>query len=182
MEPLTVIFFISGRYTYNDWQLSLGGNYTRLLNQDDYNQTYDEFLPVLAVQRLFPMADRFLLVIGNQIDYHFTDVPATLGTSSEINNRFDEVVNVALSWQLNRHVALQPYGRFQFSNYRYNTLQTSDRNDYLYSIGVTLACNINQNFSLRAFFNYNIKQSDDSYTPAYHEYNGGFGGTANFSF
>ena len=174
--------FISGRYTLGNWQFGLGGNYTRLLNQGDYAQTYSEWLPVLTVQRIFPVGDNLLFVLGNQVDYHFTSVPPTPGTSTEINNRFDEAVSLALSWQMTRQLILQPYYRFQYSNYRYNTLQTSDRNDYLNSLGVTLVFNLNQNFSLRTFFNYNIKRSDDPYTPAYHEYNGGVGATANFNF
>jgi hypothetical protein len=174
--------FISGRYNLGYWQFGLGGNYTRLLNQGDYAQTYSEWMPVLTVQRIFPVGDNFIFVLGNQVDYHFTSVPATPGTSTEINNRFDDAVNLVLSWQMTRHLILQPYYRFQYSNYRYNTLQTSDRNDYLNSLGVTLVYNFNKNVSLRTFFNYNIKESDDASTPAYHEYNGGVGGTLNFSF
>jgi hypothetical protein len=175
-------FFISERYNVNNWQISLGVNYTRLLDQGDYHWTYEEFLPVLAVQRFFPIGDKFLFVLGNQVDYHFTDVPEPAGTSSEINNRFDEIVNLGLNWQLTRQLSLQPYGRFQYSLYRYNTLQTSDRNDYLYSTGVTLTYYFNQYLSLRTFFNYNIKQTDDAVSPAYHEYNGGIGGTLSFNF
>ena len=83
---------------------------------------------------------------------------------------------------MTRHLTLQPYYRFQYSNYRYNTLQTSDRNDYLNSFGVTLVYNFTKNLSVRTFFNYNIKNSDDPALSAYHEYNGGIGGTLNFNF
>jgi hypothetical protein len=174
--------FISGRYTLGNWQFGLGGSYTRLLDQGDYAQTYSEWLPAFTVQRIFTVNDRFLFVIGNQVDYHFTSEPKQQGTSTEINNRFDDAVSLTLSWQLTRNLNLQPYYRFQYSNYRYNTLQTSDRNDYLNSFGVTLACYINKNWSVRTFFNYNIKQSDDSLTPAYHEFNGGAGASLNFAF
>jgi hypothetical protein len=174
--------FISTRYMWGNWQFSLGGNYTRLLNQSDYEQTYQEFLPALVVQRFFPIGDKFFFVLGNEVDYHFTSVPETPGSSTEINNRFDEAIDVTLAWQLTRHFTLQPYYRFQYSNYRYDTLQTSDRNDYLNSLGVTLVYSINKNLSLRTFFNYNIKRSDDAFTPAYHEYNGGLGGTLDIAF
>ena len=174
--------FISSRFTYHDWVFSLGGNFTRLLDQNGYDWTYQEFLPVLAVQRFFPIGERLLLVVGNQVDYHFSDEPPAPGTPTDINNRFDDIVNVGFSWQMTRHLVLQPYGRFQYSNYRYDTLQTSGRTDYLYSTGITLACYFNKNFSLRTFFNYNVKQTDDSYSPAYHEYNGGLGGSLNFDF
>jgi hypothetical protein len=175
-------FFISGRYNVNNWQTSFGVNYTRLLDQGDYNWTYEELLPVLAVQRYYPIAEKLLFVAGNQVDYHFTDVPETPGTSSQINNRFDEIVNLGLNWQLTRQLSLQPYGRFQYSLYRHNTLQTSSRTDYLYSTGVSLTYYFNQYLSLRTFFNYNFKQTDDAVSPAYHEYNGGIGGTLSFNF
>ena len=174
--------FVSARYNLGDWQFGLGGNYTRLLNQGDYAQTYSEWLPVLTAQRIFPVGEKLLFVVGSQVDYHFTDVPATTGSSTEINDRFDAAANLALSWQMTRHLALQPYYRFQYSYYRYNSFQTSDRNDYLNSLGITLVYFINQNVSLRTFFNYNIKRSDDPALSAYHEYNGGVGGTLNFSF
>jgi hypothetical protein len=174
--------YISGRYQLGNWLFSVGGNYTRLLNQSDYDQTYHEFLPAIVVQRFFPIGDKLLFVVGNQVDYHFSSVPKTFGTSTEINNRFDDAVNVTLAWQMTRHLMLQPYYRFQYSNYRYNTLQTSDRNDYLNSVGITLAYYIDKNISLRTFFNYNIKNSDDNFTPAYHEYNGGLGGTLDITF
>jgi hypothetical protein len=174
--------FVSGRYTLDNWQFGLGGNYTRLLSQPDYAQTYSEWLPALTVQRIFPVNDILLFAINNQVDYHFTSEPPIPGTSTEINNRFDEAVSLTMSWQITSHLNFQSYYRFQYSNYRYNTLQTSDRNDYLNSFGVTLAYYFNKNFSMRTFFNYNIKQSDDPFTPAYHEYNGGVGANLNFSF
>jgi hypothetical protein len=174
--------FVSGRYTINQWQIGLGGNYTRLLSQDHYSKTYEEFLPVLALQRVFLIRDDLLFVIGNQLDYHFTDVPSTLGTATDINDRFDDAANLILNWQMTRHLTLQSYYRFQFSNYRFNTLQNSDRNDYLNSFGITLAYCFNKNVSLRTSFNYNFRHSDDPYTLDYHEYNGGIAGSLNFTF
>jgi hypothetical protein len=182
--------FISGRYTLGNWQFGLGCNYTRLLDQGDYAQTYSEWLPAFTAQRIFPVNDNVLFVIGNQVDYHFTSVPTSSATnnttgstgSSEVNNRFDDAVTVTVSWQISRNWNLQPYYRFQYSNYRYDTLQNASRNDYLNSFGVTLAYYVSKNLSIRTFFNYNIKQSDDPLTPAYHEWNGGAGAAVNFSF
>jgi hypothetical protein len=174
--------FISGKYTMGNWQFGVGGNYTRLLSQPDYDETYYEWLPALTVQRIFSINDNLLVVLSDQVDYHFTSVPWGTAPSTEINNRFDEAVSLTVSWEILRNLNLQPYYRFQYSNYRYNTLATSDRNDYLNSFGVTLAYYFNKNFSVRTFFNYNVKQSDDPETPAYHEYNGGVGANLNFAF
>jgi hypothetical protein len=176
--------FVGSRYTLNNWMISLGGSYTRLVNQPNYNdQTYQEYLPVLAVQRIFPVNDRFIFVVGNQVDYHFSSVPAVQGAGpTEINNRLDDITSLTFNWQLTRHLILQPGYRFQYSNYRYGSTDwTTDRNDYLNSFGVTLAYYFNKNVSVRTFFNYNIKESDDPST-VYHEYNGGLGGTLTVSF
>ncbi len=179
--------FASGRYTINYWQFGGGVNYTRLVDQGSNDQTYDEWLPALTVQRFFPVGEKLLFAIGNQVSYHFSSVPTYVAPGitsgpSEINNRLDDAVSLTLSWQVVRQLTLQPYYRFQYSNYRYNTLQNSDRNDYLNSFGITLTYYVTPVVSLRAFFNANIKQSDDPYTPAYHEVNEGVGLSANFNF
>jgi hypothetical protein len=178
-------FFFNGKYTFGKWQLGVGVNYTRLVNQSDYDQSYGEWMPTFGVQRLFAINDNMLLAVGDQVDYHFTEVPSTFGTNSgpaNINDRLDDVVSVTFSWQMTRHLILQPYYRFQYSNYQYNTALTSDRNDYLHTAGVTLAYYFNQNASLRVFFNYNRRQSDDPFTPAYHECDGGLGASLEFKF
>ena len=175
--------FVSGRYTVDNWQFGFGGNYTRLLDQGSYAQTYAEWLPALTAQRFFPISDKVIISLGNQVDYHFTSVPSSPGaTCTEINNRFDEAVSLTVSCQITRQLNLQPYYSFQYSNYRYNTFQTSDRNDYLNSFGFTLTYAFNQNFSVRGFCNGNLKHSDNSVPSNYREYNAGVGATANFNF
>jgi hypothetical protein len=173
--------FVGGKYVFNNWEIGVGGNYTRLLNQSDYVQTYSEFMPALGVQRIFPIGNKMLLAIGDQIDYHFTEVPP-IGVPANINDRFDDNVYLTFSWQMTRHLVLQPYYRFQYSNYQHNTALDSDRNDYLHTFGVSLIYYINKNVSLRAFFNYSQKNSDDPFTPAYHEYDGGIGASVDFRF
>jgi hypothetical protein len=175
-------FFVGAQYNVGKWQFGAGGNYTRLLNQANYNQTYTEWLPTLGVQRVFPIGDKMLFAVGDQIAYHFTDVPALPGSRTDINDRFDDTVSLTFSWQLAKHLILQPYYHFQYSSYHYDTLATSDRNDCLHTFGVALYYYISKNASLRAYFNYNRKQSDDPLTPTYHEYNGGIGGALDLKF
>lgn len=175
--------FLGSKYNYGNWQVSLDASFTRLVNQkDDYSLSYQEILPALTIQRFFPLHRNLLLTLGNQLDYHFTDEPTTFATYSEINNRLDDIISVTLTWQITPKLVLQPSYRFMFTNYRYDTLQTSDRNDYLNSVGVSLAYYFSQNFSLRTFFNYNANSSDDRYAAAYHETNGGLGFSVNLLF
>jgi predicted porin len=174
--------FFNGKYTLGKWQFGGGGNYTRLVNQSDYVQSYSELMPTLGVQRVFTINDNLLFTIGDQADYHFTAVPSLYGSRTDVNDRFDDAITFTLSWQMTRHLILQPYYRFEYSNYLHNTLLTGDRNDYLHTVGITLAYYFNNNVSLRVFFNYNRKQSDDPLTPAYHEYDGGLGASLDFKF
>jgi hypothetical protein len=174
--------FFDGKYTVGKWQFGGGLNYTRLVDQSFYDETYSEVMPTLGVQRVFAINDHLLLTISDQIDYHFTQVPSFFGSRTDVNDRFDDAITFTFSWQMTRHLVLQPYYRFQYSNYQENTLLTSDRNDYLHTVGITLAYYFNKNVSLRAFFNYNRKQSDDPNTPAYHELDGGLGASLDFKF
>jgi hypothetical protein len=176
-------FFFNGKYTLGKWQFGGGANYTRLVNQSAYDQTYSELMPTLGVQRVFTINDNMLFTISDQVDYHFTQVPVIPGGSrTDINDRLDDAVTFTFSWQMTRHLILQPYYRFEYSDYQENTLMNSNRNDFLHTVGITLAYYFNKSASLRVFFNYSRKQSDDAFTPAYHEYDGGVGVSLDFKF
>jgi predicted porin len=174
--------FASGKYTLGKWQLGVGMNLTRLASQDNYDETYREAMPNLGVQRVIPINDRMFFALGDLVDYHWTEVPSVLGSLSDINDRFDNIASVTFTWQPTRHLILQPYYRFQYSYYQHNAIATSDRNDYLQSFGVTAAYYFTPKTSVRVFYNYNYRQTDDSFTPAYHEMNGGLGATLEIKF
>ena len=175
-------FFVSGKYNLEKWQFGLGVNLTRLVNQGDYNETYREFMPNFGVQRILPLNDRMFFSVGDLVDYHLTEVPSVLGSRTDINDRFDNIASLTFTWQATRHLIFQPYYRFQYSYYQHDTLATSDRNDYLQGLGLTAAYYFNPKVSLRAFYNYSRKQSNDQFTPAYHEMNGGLGASLDIKF
>lgn len=174
--------FLNSRYTLGNWQFGAGINLTRLLNQGDYDETYREAMPNLGVQRLIPLNRHMSFAVGDLVDYHFTEVPSVLGSRSDINDRFDNIVNVSFAWQPTGHWLIQPYYRFQYSYYQHDTLGTSDRNDYLQSFGLMAAYYFNARLSVRAFYNYNRRNSTDPLTPAYLEMNGGPGFSLDIKF
>lgn len=174
--------FLSGKYTLDKWQAGLGFNFTRLLNQSDYEKTYSEFMPNFGVQRVLPLNDRMYFALGDLVDYHLTEVPSVFNSRSQINNRFDNILSLTYTWQATRHFVLQPYYRFQYSYYEYNTTATSYRQDYLQSFGLAAAYYFNAKISVRAFYNYNSRQSTDQFTPHYKEMNGGVGATLDIKF
>ena len=179
--------FVNLRYFLGNWQVSLGGNYTRLLSQSGYNETYREWLPSLTVQRVFPLNDRFALIAGNVLDYHFSHVTSVFGSRADINDHFDEMIFISLNWQVTPRFAVQPFYRFQYSLYKNDTLSGSlptstQRNDFLSAVGVTLLYTFNPHASVRAFCSYNTKTSDDQFTSHYDEINGGLGAALDIRF
>jgi hypothetical protein len=174
--------FVSGKYTLGKWQLGAGVNLTRLVNQENYDETYREFMPNLGVQRVIPLNDRMFFALGDLVDYHLTEVPSVLGSRTDINDRFDNIASLTFTWQATHHLLIQPYYRFQYSYYQHNSLATTDRDDYLQSLGLTAAYYFNSKFSVRAFYNYNRKQSSDQFAPPYLEMNGGIGLTLDLKF
>ena len=175
-------FFVSGKYNLEKWQFGLGVNLTRLVNQGNYDETYREFMPNFGVLRILPLNDRMFFSVGDLVDYHLTEVPSVFGSRTDINDRFDNIASLTFTWQAMRHLIFQPYYRFQYSYYQHDTLALSDRNDYLQGFGLTAAYYFNQKISLRAFYNYSRKQSNDAFTPAYHEMNGGLGASLDIKF
>lgn len=168
-------FFASGKYTVDKWQFGLGASFTRLLKQSNYDETYREFLPTLGVQRVFPLNDTLLFVLGDQVGYHFSHQPLLPDSRTDINDRFDNAVNLSLNWQLTQKVTVQPFYRVQYSYYPHDTLQLTDRNDWLHNVGFTIAWYLNPHLTLRAFYSYNFKKTDDAVAPEFHESNGGLG-------
>ena len=180
--------FVNLRYFLGHWQFNLGANYTRLLSQQDYEETYREWLPSLTVQRVIPVNDKVAIILGNVIDYHFTHTPTPFtGYRDDLNDHFDDMAFLSVNWQVTPKFAVQPFYRFQYSLYPNDTasatLTTSvQRNDYLSAVGLTLLYNFNPHASLRAFCSYNTKSSDDQLTPHYDEINGGIGGSFTLRF
>jgi hypothetical protein len=174
--------FLSTKYTYGKWQAGMGMNLTRLVAQENYNETYREFMPNFGVQRVIPITDRMFFSLGDLVDYHLTRVPSSLGARTDINDRFDNIASVTFTWQATKHFVVQPYYRFQYTYYEHNATAATDRNDYLQGLGVTAAYYFTPRISLRAFYNFNYRQTDDSFTPSYRENNGGAGATLDIKF
>jgi hypothetical protein len=176
--------FLDGKYNLGThWQVLGGINYTRLL-KPTYIESYREFLPNLGVQYVYSLRDNLVLIAGDQVAYHYTYVPPAFfgGPATNINDRLDETVNVAIAWQLTGHLIFQPYYRFQYSYYPTDTLQTSSREDYLQTGGLTLAYYFNKAASARVFFNYNDKKSTDTFVQDYQESDGGLGASVDVKF
>ena len=185
LQPLDFnahIVFLNGKYVLQNWQFGLGLNATRLLNQSDNAETYRELMPNFGIQYTIPLHDRVFLSFGDLVEYHLTEVPVQPGTRADVNDRLDNIASVTLTWMVTSHFVVQPYYRFLYSHYEHDTLGNTDRTDHVHSFGIMAAYYFNDHLSLRTFFNYNHKQSDDRFTPDYRELNGGGGLSLDWKF
>jgi len=174
--------FVGAKYSVGKWVATLNYNYTRLMDQTYYNQTYEESLPSLAVQRFFVINDKMLLALGDQVDYHFTKVQTFPGLATDLSDHFDNILFVTFNWQITPRLAFQPFYRFQYSYYRRNSVDTANRDDTLNALGLTIIYNFNKYISARAFANYNHMHSTDPANLSYSEVNGGVGGSLDIKF
>jgi hypothetical protein len=148
--------FVDGIYRWHRlWQFSAGLDATRLLEQGSYDEFYKEFLPHWGVDRFFPLDSKTVLAVGYYGAYHVTE--ADVSPNSSVNDRLDQAVTLSLGRQLVPRLIAQPFYRFQYTRY----MRAPTRNEYWNTVGFSLNYYIARWVSVRAFLNYDIKDTDD---------------------
>ena len=172
-------FFTDGRWTYGNWMFEAGFDYTRLMDSDDYDQFYQEYVPRWGAQRLFTLHERGTLSLGYAGDYRFTDTdrpPA--GFNEDFNSRTDHNLFVAYAHSLCKYAVAQPFYRFKYTRFT----EGDERNDYLHSFGLAVHCFFTQQIALRAFAGYDILEASNDSIPDYKRFDGGAGLNLTFRF
>lgn len=166
--------FAESVYRFADkWQAIISLDATRLLDQDHYHEFYKELVPGWGLQRLFPITDRQMFVLGYRGYYHFSEVDPP--SASTANDRHDQILSALYSLELMPRLYLQPFYRFQYTGYT-GDLGGRSRNDYLQSVGLTLGYWFNRWSGIRTFVSYDHKESDDyPATPDYRKLDAGGG-------
>ena len=163
--------YASAKYQFpRDWTAFMEFDYNRFLSQANYEEFYNEFVPMVGVQRLFQVTDKSLLAVSLQGDYHDS---RSVNPPHDSQDRADGIFSVSFAYQLTPHFVVQPYYRFQYTYFQYDSLHNSGRNDYLNSFGLSFAYYFTPNLSLRVFANGDIKNGDDNLAQKYHAYNVG---------
>jgi hypothetical protein len=167
-----------------NWTLTGGGDYRRLLSSDDYSEFYHELVPRWAIRRDVSLSESVILSLGYEGDYRFTQTtPPAVATPTSpkypgnFNDRTDQSLVLVGNWQLCRHAILQPFYRLQYSYYT-----QIDREDWLNSFGLTLYCPITQQISLRTFVGYDIMNTDGFYVQNFRKLDAGVGLNLTVSF
>jgi hypothetical protein len=180
--------FIGGKYLMpNNWQLFGEFDYTRIVQQPEYSlEFYHEYVPSFGVQRLVQISQNSLISISLMTDYHFSWVPNPPTPSQD---HMDDTLSLAYSWQPIPKIVVQPYYRFTYSRYRFDSAgNNSARNDLLNSFGFSVSYYFTPWLSLQAFDNYDYRSSDDNslafagFNLGYRAFNLGVDLTATFRF
>ena len=166
--------FALAQYRHKKWDFGVEFDYTRLLDQNHYNEFYTEFTPALVAQRNFTINDNLLFTVSWQGMYHFTTVDPF--PREDVNDRLDNTLGLTLSYQVIDKLILQPFYRFQHTYYP-NTAFNESRNDYLNIVGTAVSYYFTPRFAARAFVTGSFRESDDSNTPSYEKFDAGLGGT-----
>lgn len=171
--------FTDARWTMGNWGFDLGFEYTRLMESDDYDQFYQEYVPRWGVQRVFPLYGTRALSLGYAGDFRFadTDMPPP-NFNNDLNARTDHSLFVVFAQSLCRYAVAQPYYRFKYTKFT----EGDERDDYLHSFGVAVHCFFTQQIGLRAFAGYDILESSDPAIPDYRRLDTGAGLNLTFRF
>jgi len=168
------------------YQFRAGFDYTRLLGfeplrADDYEEFYREYVPRWSVQRNLRVCDRSMLSLAYLGSYHFADEdppvifgfvpPALLRLiPDDRSERWEHTFLAAYSFALPCNVIVQPYYRFQYTDFA--NLETEL---YLNTAGLALGWYPCANFGVRGFAGYNWQYSDRSNVAEYEQLNAGGG-------
>lgn len=172
--------FLGLLYQYNrKWDFGGGLDYTRLLDQDHYNEFYTEFTPHLFAQRYFPIRENLTFAASWQGMYHFTSVDPL--PRSDVNDRLDNTLGLTLTYQPLDKLMLQPFYRFQHTYYP-DTAFNTDRHDFFNIVGAAGSYFFTRQFAARIFATGTFRESDDSFTSSYQKFDAGLGAFLVFRF
>jgi hypothetical protein len=168
-------FFASGQYRWHDhWEFDAEMDYTRLLTQSDYDDFYSDFVPSLAVQRLFNVTGNLLFAVSLEEAYHVSRVPSVGGSFENVNDRLDSIAGLTATYKITDRFLAQPYYRFDHTYYP-RTFADTKRSDFLHTVGLSVMYYFTQEFSVRAYASESFRGSDDPNTPYYSQFNPGVG-------
>ncbi|MEP6662593.1 MAG: hypothetical protein ABJC04_02915, partial [Verrucomicrobiota bacterium] len=172
--------FAGAHYIFKEnWRASVTFDYTRLLDQHSYHEFYTEYVPAVGLHRSIPVNDNLAFSAEWRTAYHITHVDPF--PRSDVNDRLDNSLTFSANYLIVPKLVVSPY--YQFTHYYYpHTAFNEDRNDFVNTIGVSLAYYFNPRIFVRIFANGDFKRSDDSRGQQYDKFDTGIDLTLNFRF
>jgi hypothetical protein len=179
----TATTYLEGAYQLPDNWFVIGNlSYTRFLdNGGGFDEFYKELVPSVRIQKTIQLRSNLSAAIEYMGNYRFTDESPFPNLSRDSNNRTDQSVELAVTWQFAQRMDVRPFYSFQYSHYP-SYLAGQSRNDYLHTLGIYGDYYINAWSSIRIFVTYDIFNSDAASVQDYRKLDAGGGISATFKF
>jgi hypothetical protein len=157
--------FADTTFAWRGWDFTVGLDYRRFLDSNDYNEFYREIVPRLAAHYTFQFSETKSILVGYEGDYRATETANPLPINKDnYNDRTDHSFILLGNWKLCNHAIIQPFYRLQYS---YFTHIQNGREDWLNTFGIALQLPLTQNVALRTFISYETLDSSSAYVQNY---------------
>lgn len=194
----TGLYYLKGDH----WIFGLNFEFTRLLGHEishvfpqssNYSEFYKEYVPIWSATRLIEMTPITSMAITYTGKLRYTDSQnvfeedQTDGTNRrDINNRLDSILDISLKHEIFPTINVQPFFRFQYSNYNMNEnrndLSYKDREDFTYTYGSTFSWQPTDWLTLSTFGSWEKRKSSSNRVDEYSKYDLGGGLSASIRF
>ena len=155
--------------THKDWEFLGGLEYTRLVDHQpdyfSYNEFYNEFRPRFSATKYHHLSETRFIGINYQVAYHETESPRNFVNPND-QDRIEQAMVIGYTHGVNPNLVIQPFYRVLFAHYTSNM----DRDDFVHTVGAFSFYKLSDNFNLRAFFTYDLRESDLPVIPDYRKY------------
>jgi hypothetical protein len=165
--------YAEGRFHFaRGWRVEAGFDAQRLLNHNSGDVFYEELAPRWGLSWRHALCRSATVEAAYRGIYRITRSDVTF--PEDANDRLDSIVQVSLAVTPCSRVVVQPYYRFQHTHY-WDELFGFNRDGQLHSAGLGIYYYFADWCSLRGFFQYDLAEFRDPFTPDYRNFNGGGG-------
>lgn len=167
--------FANAVFTKGKWRASTSLTYTSLVSAHaTEGNFYYEWVPAWSLGRLYEISPKLSLFAMYDGNYRETTTPGNraFGISDGFSDKTDHAINAIFTRQLENNFVLQSSLRGQYSYY---TDESRSRTDFLFSANSTLSYQWNEYVSLRIYASYEKRDSDETVTADYDNFNIGTG-------
>jgi hypothetical protein len=166
----------------DNWAVFGNLSYNRLLNDGNgFTEIYKEIIPTVRLEKAWSIRQDLETAVEYSGNYRITDEIANARQGRSCNNRTDEVLYFALTWQVTPQIDIRPYYRFEYSYYP-SFYSGASRNDFLHTFGMTVDYSFNSWSSIRVFMDYEILDTDATSIGNYRKLDVGTGISAGIKF
>lgn len=162
------------------WQLRLGLRWTEFENDINGSGFYREVVPNWNVRRGFPINKDSILSVNYDGAIYRTKSNAFTFARDDLNDRFINSLSIVYLYRISEKLYVEPSARYSYATY--DNVATGDREDAIWSVGITTSYYFSKNLAIRLFMNHQQRESTGLGISDYRNTDLGLGGSLSFRF